>query len=198
MTTREERLDRLCDLVDVLLGDVERHIAASREADDAFVRRGFVRCICAYIEGVAYVMKQAALLEHQASASIFSPAEVMVLAEHSPELRKDGSVVERSSKLGTMPNIRFALASFAHAQGINLNFGEREWQPVQKVFAVRNNLMHPKDLDDHDVSADEARDAILAGGWFNRTFLGLVRQTPARHRAAAMEGRLQLLPVPAA
>jgi hypothetical protein len=200
MTTREERLSRFCDLVDVLLGDVERHIADSRNVDDPFTRRGFVRCMCAYIEGVAYVMKQAALLEHEASIPLFSSAEVMLLSEHSADLDNDGSLVQKDSRLRTLPNIRFAFSSFARAQGVELrlDFGGPEWEALRKAFEVRGSLMHPKNLDDLEVSEAEAKAALVAGEWFHAGFLSLVSQTPAKDRVATMERKLPKLHSPAA
>src|SRR5262245_13111458 len=111
MATREERLRICCELVKVLATDVKRHMEESHNFDDPFGRRGFVRCACADIEGVCYVMKQTALLEHQEGPSVFSFEEIMLLSERAVDLRDNGKLEERPIKLRTLPNIRFALAS---------------------------------------------------------------------------------------
>src|SRR4051794_37292299 len=98
MTTHEERLRRCCDLVDILSEDVRRHLAESQDRDDAFTRRGFVRCVCAYIEGVTHVMKQVALIGNEDSRRLFSHSEVLLLSELAPDLRANGTVAEKKSK----------------------------------------------------------------------------------------------------
>jgi hypothetical protein len=192
MISLEDRLRRCCDLVDILSDDVRRHISESHDQDDAFVRRGFVRCVCAYMEGVTHVMKQAALIQHQSNGSLFTPSEILLLSEVGADLKENGTVVEKKTKLSTLPNLRFAFLSFAKAQGIDLaiDFSGAEWGAVRRAFEVRGKLMHPKSLSDLEISDAEAKNVLMAGEWFHEKFLSLMGQTAARARVSEMKKRL--------
>lgn len=116
MLTHDEQLLAFCDLFAVLWSDVSAHLNGPRVQDDDFARRGFARSVCAYVEGVTYGMKQVALLEHRLNNVIFSDAQVALLTGQSPGLNDRGIAIERPSKIRTLPNIRFAFASFAQSQ----------------------------------------------------------------------------------
>jgi hypothetical protein len=198
MTALEDRLRRCCDLVDILSGDVRRHLAESHNQDDAFTRRSFVRCVCAYIEGVTHVMKQVALMESETKAGLFSTAEMLLLSERGGELRDNGIVVEKTAKLPTLGNVRFAFLSFARAQHIDLgiDFSGVEWVGVKRAFEVRGKLMHPKSVKDLEISDADAKTVLMAGEWFHESFLKLMGQTPAEPRVATMNKTLVELPAP--
>jgi hypothetical protein len=188
MTAFEESLRRCCDLVDILSGDVRRHIAESDNQDDAFTRRGFVRCVCAYIEGVAHVMKQAALIMSANSEGVFTAAELLLLSDRAPDLKENGNVIEKRAKLLTLANVRFAFLSFARAQhvALEIDFIGEEWARVKRAFEIRDKLMHPKSVHDLEIAEADANMVLMAGEWIHESFLTLMGQTAAKPRVATM------------
>lgn len=154
-----------------------------------------MRCMCAYMEGVTYGMKQVALLEEEQGVKYFTSAEATLLAEQVAELDDQGRVLEKPTKLHTLPNLRFAFSSFARSQGVpfSLDVGGLEWQSLQKAFQVRHRLMHPKTIKDLDVSDIEMKATNTAGGWFHSMFLGILRQSEMKYRAGSIEPELPTL-----
>jgi len=144
-------------------------------------------------------MKQVALIEHEGNSSLFTPAELVLLSELGGDLKDDGVVMEKHIKLRTLPNVRFAFLSFARAHHIDLtlDFSGSEWVAVRRAFEVRGKLMHPRVVDDLEISETDARTVRMAGEWVHESFLGLMRQTPVKDRVAAMKQKLVEEPEPA-
>src|SRR4051812_45141163 len=92
-------------LAQVLLDEANVAFLMAQELGDPRLRRSFVRAAFAYFDGVIYAMKQLALANGDAD---FSTAERSLLAEKSFDLDERGRVRERTLKLATLPNLRFA------------------------------------------------------------------------------------------
>ena len=141
-------------------------------------------------------MKQAALIMSENKEDAFSAAELLLLSERAAELRDNGSVRERTAKLPTLANVRFAFLSFARAQHVDLriDFGGEEWTRVKRAFEVRDKLMHPKSVDDLEIAEADAKNVLMAGEWIHESFLSLMGETAAKPRVATMNKTLVEVP----
>jgi hypothetical protein len=127
-------------------------------------RRGFVRAVFAYIEGMAYRLKQFVLVTHK---SALDQGEQMICAESAFELDSQGNVERRSARLRFSPNLRFALTICPKAVGSHYrtDFGDGGWDATRNAAKTRDRLVHPKRVADLSVSDAEMAEAYKAAKW---------------------------------
>lgn len=140
-------------------------------------RRVLVRSIFAFIEAVVFGIKMFAL-DDPSSRKSLSRAEVMIAEEEEYQLDDAGNVVTRPARLRFLSNIRFAFKVFAKVSDADFNLDVRGvgWQSLQRALKIRDRLMHPKKIEDLNVSDDEVREALQAWIWFeNQVTLILIK-----------------------
>lgn len=153
----------------------EIHIIAACTSEDVDVielelyrRRTMTRIIFSMIEAVSFRMKQLALQHLAYHPSAFTAAEAALLREEDYLLESNGKVRTQSARLSTLPNIRFAFASFSKALGLThqIDAGGSDWQALQQALHVRDRLTHPKEPSDLIVSNEELAQVRKAYEWF--------------------------------
>ncbi|MHB1095561.1 MAG: hypothetical protein ACYC3F_05250 [Gemmatimonadaceae bacterium] len=142
----------------------------SSESLSPIARRSLVRGVFAFIEGVTWALKQAALAYHiDSRLGLLTEDEVSVLAERIPRLRDDGTAGSGRLTTRTLPNIRFAIQMFARAYGAEyaVETAGVGWQQLGRSVQVRDRLMHPRRPSDLDVATEEVDDSLGAALWFD-------------------------------
>jgi hypothetical protein len=153
-------------------GGIDRDGGVS--ADYEYHARQLIRSILAYIEGVTFSVK-IKCVDHCLRAGIeVSDNERYLAVEVDPELNEKGEVVERSSKLRLMSNIRFAFRLFEKASKHASRFdpGSEWWSCLHETVRVRDRLTHPKMPADIEVSGEEIVKALKARSGFEQALMG--------------------------
>jgi hypothetical protein len=139
---------------------------------EQYLIRQYVRAVFAMIEGVSYVMKQAA---KSFNTKIFSAAELAMLSEESYDLNEKGEAYKVKKYQKLKGNIQFAFAMYAKSIGViyTLNVQEKGWDSLMRSIKVRDRLMHPKKPGDLDVTDTEFKDVVAAHRWFFQKYAEL-------------------------
>jgi hypothetical protein len=157
--------------VDDIAGGVPGHGGTLRYPDpvrlDQTHRRMFVRSLFALIEGVSHAMKRSAVRhDHQ---RVLSAEEVMLARDESVEANDSGHAVVKSARIRFLPNVRLAFRLWAKIGGFDctLDVAGIGWSDLKDSVKLRDRLMHPKGVQDLEVSDDEIRQAMRVHIWFN-------------------------------
>ena len=72
----------------------------------------------------------------------------------------------------------FAFTMYARAHNVDyaLSVGDSGWVTFKEVVSIRNRLMHPKGLEDLNVSEEEATVVAKASIWVGRNIVTVVNQ----------------------
>src|SRR4051794_4816834 len=107
--------DELSELTDKLSADTIKCFGeCSKEGDEQFWRRMFIRALFAQIEGEIYCMKRVALDFHTEDGAIAAwfCAEVALLSDESYELNKELKAITKKKFIPLERNMPFALREF--------------------------------------------------------------------------------------
>lgn len=76
-------------------------------------------------------------------------------------------------QLSIINNIKFAFRTYAraHMTDYELNIGNSKWDDFKKSLTVRDRLMHPKRVEDLEVSDEEMDRLQRAYDWFTAATL---------------------------
>jgi len=175
----------------VLLNDA-KHAEAHLQSDTA--RRHYVRAVFAYIEGLGFRLKRVVLARHASGLCKLLPPEIALLREESYDLDDKGVPHIRAAHLKLTRNLRFAFEQYAKAYGMagTLAVDAPGWRALLAAAEIRNRLMHPKSVQDIEVTEDEAKVVKAALDWFTAEFVRLLGisvpgsrrskpETPKRH-----------------
>lgn len=126
-------------------------------ADHEFNARQLVRSAFAYIEGVSFAMKIAAIDDAITNEVELSQAEIDFAFEISYQLNDKGEIIKGSPHIKLTRNIRFAfnLYSKAHSLDKVFNAGEEWWSKLKESIKIRDRLMHPRSPEDLDIEPSE-------------------------------------------
>ncbi|MBV9956892.1 MAG: hypothetical protein JO360_00670 [Acidobacteria bacterium] len=140
----------------------------AKEGDRQFWHRMLIRALFAQIEGEIYCMKQIVLdsaLEDGAITHL-RRGEIAILSEESYELKENLKVQINDKFIRLEYNMPFAFREFAHIYDIDF-----EVSPNRKFFEdavrIRNQITHPKNLDDVNISDDDFSTVKSAMDWYH-------------------------------
>lgn len=150
-----------------VIADVEagnRNEDGSIEADHEFNARQLIRAAFAYLEGVTYSIKIAAVDDAIEKGVEITPEEVNFAFEISHSLSDKGRIVERSAHINLARNIRFAFSLYEKTNSIKEQFNPSEqwWNELQKAVAIRDRLTHPRQPEDLDLQPSEVLTVVAA------------------------------------
>jgi hypothetical protein len=160
--------DTLGDLGNTAADDVIAWEKALKQQDSQVHRRAYVRAAFAAVEAISYGIRQYLLRVYEAGYVKFEWAEVAALAEVSPDVKANGSVGTRKFWPPQREALRmtFALTEKAFQRSLGLDFASPEWTTLEKAFAVRDRLVHPKKPSDYEISDPELSDIRFGMMWF--------------------------------
>lgn len=154
-----QELQNLAGLMKTLNDDVLQF----RAAKDSAARRALVRAVFAYIEGSSFGFRSAALSLACIRNVSLTVAESLICREVTYALNEKGQVEERQILSPSLANLRFALAIFSKVAGAPYDFpaGDSQFESLQVAQRIRNRLMHPRRIQELEVSPEEQ--AIVTG-----------------------------------
>ncbi len=133
-------------------------------ADHEYNARQLVRSGFAYIEGVTFSIKVAAIDDAIENGITLSQAEIDFAFEVSHNLNDKGYISEGSAHIKLTRNIKFAFNLYSKAHDLNKEFdaGVKWWDELRKAIKIRDRLMHPRMPEDLDITAKEVITVIAA------------------------------------
>tara|TARA_A200000113_G_scaffold220661_1_gene231179 strand:+ start:538 stop:1125 length:588 start_codon:yes stop_codon:yes gene_type:complete len=142
----------------------EKQEDGSTLAEHEFNARQLVRAGFAYIEGVSFAMKIAAIDDAIENGIELTQAEIDFAFEVSHQLNEKGNVVEVSAHINLTKNIKFAFNLYSKAHSLNQSFdaGLTWWSDLKKAIKIRDRLMHPRSPENLDIEPNEVITVISA------------------------------------
>lgn len=150
-------------------------------------RRLYVRSVFASIEGFAFFLKQHTLnrrmIDCYDSFKTGKPdlplRDLALLFEESYTLKDNGEPQTTNAKLRTLPNLLFALSSFAQSVGSKWQMRkDTGFEALTTAIRIRDRLTHPKTLDALTVTDKELDAVKQAFDWLRREFTRVIHETP--------------------
>jgi hypothetical protein len=144
-----------------------------------------------YVEGSSYFMRQLALIE---GARRLSLPEKVVLGEVQYDLSGKREVKERPYYLRLEYGVPFTFASIAKAAKVkvNISYSGKGWNDFRKSIDIRNNLMHPKNRKDIEVSEAEVATVWSGSVWFVLGYLLTFQAMMERSKAIAAKTKAKM------
>jgi hypothetical protein len=133
-------------------------------------RRMIVRSVFAFIEAIAYSMKNIA-----ANKTIGKPvpaSDKFIASEIVYDLSEKGEAIARPMKLRLAPNVRYTFSLFkrCYETSTDLDVAGEGWQSFLRSIKVRDRITHPKSTDDISISDKELINVIETLNWFKSSF----------------------------
>ncbi len=139
--------------------------------NNQFYRRLFIRNVFSIIETYLYVTKE--LIKNKLvidKTSEISWSDLAILNEKKVVLDTQGNVHVKDDFQKFEPSLRFTLNTFANVFGSTLpNYGDSSFEKLKKLSKRRNDITHPKSLEELIISDQEIKDTILMFSWFMQT-----------------------------
>jgi len=161
-----DTFDRRNDLYRALQSDVTSANHMLREnSQDQYLRRTFVRTTFAMIEGLLNVLTDEVLETHRSGFIELSKDEIEKLTERA--VTGKGETRPRFLPLGA--KVQFSFLIFARKIGgldYSLDTTTKEWETFESAIEVRNQLMHPRGMDDLTVNDMQISIVLDASNWF--------------------------------
>ncbi|MDR5873801.1 hypothetical protein [Vreelandella gomseomensis] len=142
----------------------EKQADGTTIADHEFNARQLVRAGFAYIEGVSFSLKVAAIDDAIENGVNLTQAEIDFAFEVSHQLNDKGDIVKFNAHISLTKNIKFAFNLYSKAHELNKSFdaGLTWWSDLKKAIKVRDRLMHPRTPEDLDIAPSEVVTVISA------------------------------------
>ena len=141
-------------------------------------RRTWVRTFCSQVEAVAFGTKQL-LAEFSVLPYVqITPHELILLREEEVDVDDKGNVNVHPKKfLSPKKNLLFLAGIVTRGLGADfrLDKADHGWEALNKTFAIRNRLVHPKRAADLVVTDEELGVVSTAQDWFQKMHLDLAR-----------------------
>jgi hypothetical protein len=152
-----------------LVKDVEK--SERKLNNQGYSRRVYVRTLFAMIEGVIYAMKQVLFVIARSSSKIskLKIPDLVVLKESTFYLNDKGEIKEKEKHYRTSENLKFTARMVNKVLGtnINLGIGTQNWLNFRKALKIRNNVTHPKNRNDLEISEEDLQCIHCVNLWFN-------------------------------
>jgi hypothetical protein len=179
MTQRQQQMDAAVDkyfaMSEILQSDMEALLADGSDTQSS--RRNFIRAAASLIEGYTHCFREMCQVGLATGAVTLTPNEASVLTTErgfgSAERTK--LTIRATYKLFELPEVP--------------DFGVRGWQGAVALLDKRDSLMHPKSVEDLDVS-EAQRHAVHEGAiWILKQLFGFMSQLARVHGIASLVGK---------
>jgi hypothetical protein len=159
----------------VLVGDVKAAEKRRRDTDNQTHRRELVRAVFAAIEGLHWQLKNDVLRQ---GSSELSHLEYAAMLEESYSVDERGNVNAFPRYLPLTTAIRLVVNVVRrYRPAYQVDFNHAGWANLKTAVEVRNRLVHPKQLEDLNVSADEVRKTLSGFQWILALVIEILRET---------------------
>ena len=159
-----------------------------QQEDKVIWRRMYVRASFAFIEAFSFYLKQHAFNQtlvavydsfKQGSGHIPS-RDLALLNDESYCLSDKGEAKIEKAKLRTIPNLLFALSSFAKSIGSDYVAMKDDagYESLTMAIKIRDKLTHPKDVQSLEVTDEQVRIVTTAIEWVQREYVRILANVP--------------------
>jgi hypothetical protein len=169
---RAETVNELKRVFEVLADDLEDALALGRQSPTQFAHRTLFRTYFAYVEGLAFQLRQVTLASLQ-NTQLLSEGELALLRESRFQLNHRGQPEERENFQQFLPNLLFSIRCYVKNHGATYqpDIGHHGWECMKKAVAVRDRLTHPKSAQGLEVTEEDSQVFAEAAAWWKRTLL---------------------------
>ncbi len=150
---------------------LERHASGvpAENDEDGFLIRSLVRTYFSEIEGLSGALRDALLQFAVNGTYSLTVPEQVVLREEVYVLR--GSKIEtqrRNNKF--LDNLQFRVNLFYKAFGVEaaIDTSDARWNSFRRSVEIRNEITHPKNLEQYRLPPEAGEDLKCAIGWFTQ------------------------------
>ena len=159
----------------ILTDDVTTAEQELQQQDTQTRRRSYIRAVFAFFEGDIFQRKRLVLIRRDHMQEEFEEAQVALLREEQYELTQKGEIRVQPKFLKLTDNLLFSFKALAQALGVDFepDLGGRGWDSFRKAVKVRNRLMHPKQLEELEVSDQDLQCVRTALTWYRESVSGL-------------------------
>lgn len=163
----KKSLKQILVILPTLVKDVG--IAEGKLDNQQYSRRVYVRTLFAAIEGVTYAMKQALFAIGRSSQKL-EIRELFVLKESAFDLNNKGEIQERPKYFRIPENLQFTVSCIERVLGsyIDIGIGTQDWTNFIRIVKLRNDVTHPKNLSDINISDENLEHIRSVKLWFER------------------------------
>ena len=178
--SRANAVDELKRVYALLKSDLDVAQGVTVQEPSDFNKRTFVRTCAALVEGLSYQLRQVTLATLK-ETKYLSEGESAVLRETKYQLSEKGEIRERNDFQATLPMLLFSLRVYAknHGATFSPNTGDNGWNCLRKAFTLRDRLMHPKSLDDLNISDEEGAEFTAGIQWWDSCVMSLLEACDA-------------------
>jgi len=165
----KKSLRQILELLPVLVEDVKT--SEEKLDNQQYSRRVYVRTLFAMIEGVTYAMKLALFIiaRNFSKPSDITVPELVILKGSIFDLNDKGEVREREKHFRIHNNLKFTVKLVNRVLGSSIDLGvdTQDWTNFVSTAKIRNNVTHPKNLDDIVISDEDLKCIRSVNSWFN-------------------------------
>jgi hypothetical protein len=159
----------------ILIGDVTAAEKRMRADDSQTHRRDLVRAVFAAIEGLHWQLKQDVLRQGRPK---LSPFEYAAMVEEAYTVDDRGNVSTFPRFLPLMTAIRLVVnAVRRYRPAYTVDFNHVGWANLKAAVEIRNRLVHPKRLNDLNVTTEEIQKTMSGFGWLLALVIEILRET---------------------
>ncbi len=165
------------DFTGVLVGDVNKcHLILAAE-DTQPNRRSLIRAIFAAIEGLTWQLKTNLSQTFRLS---LTHHEYAAMQEESYAVSQVGKVETVQRFIPLQTSLRLTIEIIRRLRPTySVDFGSRGWSNLQSAIKTRNRLVHPKVLEDLEVSNSDLEKAMSAFYWMLARNIEVLRESVA-------------------
>jgi len=158
------------DFLVELINEVTFFVNKLNIEDTQFMRRAFCRSVFQFVDGIASDLK-ADVSRHE------SPE---LIGDHAYLALQDKKIIHKGdkqkiikSRSGFAKNIDFAFDIYGWTAGVDLDLKEnsKEWKRFHRCIAIRNRVVHPKTLEDMQVSKSDLDDMLKMFIWLREELI---------------------------
>jgi hypothetical protein len=164
-----------------LLDDVATAISTLQESDTGPNRRGLIRTVFAAIEGLHWQLKDD-VLRHAQIVTRMTIQERAAMLEESYSVDDRGAVntVHRFLPLTTTIRLVVSIVQRYRTE-YEVDYSHPGWADLKAAILVRNRLVHPKSVQEMNVSDEEIEQGLSALDWFSALVTEVLREAVLHH-----------------
>ncbi|WP_218395574.1 hypothetical protein [Alteromonas lipotrueae] len=172
---RELAVNQMKSVFTLLSNDVEEIRVYGKENNNGFAQRTLLRTYFAFIEGMICQLRLVAIATAKDYPDLFSNKEVILLKEERYQLSPKGKLETKANFQKNLPMLLFTINCYTriHSPDFTVKTDERGWEALNDYSRIRNNLMHPKSLNDLELDGSSLKTSTEAAKWFKSTLLDM-------------------------
>jgi len=172
---REDAVRELKNIYATLQADLYEAQELHKASDNQFSRRVLVRAFFAFIEGLAYNLRQVTLASCKELPNV-SLGELFLLREQMYEIDEKGKMKSPREKfLATGSGFLFSLRMYPKAHGgqYNPQLGDGGWEAFKNALLLRDSITHPKSAEKLEISDNALMNFAQAAEWGKSAIRGM-------------------------